>query len=165
MATETMKTLRENAEKAIAAGVANKEQLLAAVPEMIALQSAVTAAERRLKETKETLGELTELCSEYAHGHMRHVFGDSFSVLPTGVESGDLEIDGLTYHFSYGFDGYCRNDPSQKLTKDFLHGLPDGWTREKPELNTTAINAANPTAEELDAAGLMRKPKPKWGVM
>jgi len=165
MANESMKTLRARVEEELAAGVANKERLLAAVPAMMALQSAVNVADMNLKDTKAVLEKLAEACSDYAHEHPEYVFTDTFSVSPIGVQSGDLTIDGRTYHFSYGFDGYRRDDPSQKLTQDFLKTLPKGWTKSETKIDTSAINKLKPSNEELAAAGLQRKPKPQWGMM
>jgi len=162
MAGETMKGLREKAEAALEKGVGNKSELLAAVPALVALQSAAKAMKKRLDETKEVIDRLSEMCSDYAHAHPEHVFSDSFSVSPIGVESGDLVIDGRNYHFSNGFDGYQRSDPAEKMTQEFLEGLPEGWAKTKLELDKTAINKAKPSEEELAEAGLERKPKRAW---
>ncbi len=165
MARETMKVLREAAEAALANCVTNKEQLLAAVPTLVELQKAAKNAELRLKETKAVIDALSKECSAYAHEHPEYVFSETFSVSPIGVESGDLVIDGVGYHFSYGFEGYMRSDPAEKMTQDFLKALPDGWAKSKLSLDTTAINKAKPSEDELAEAGLERKPKCSWCEM
>ncbi len=162
MAMKSMKDLREIAEAALATGVANKEQLQSAVPALVALQNAVRSMELRIKETKDVMQALSAACSAYAHRHPEYVFNQSFSVSPIGVESGDLVVDGRTYHFSLGFDGYEHEDPAQKKTQDFLASLPKAWTKTKIELNTSGINKAKPTDEELSKHHLVRKFKKVW---
>ena len=165
MANESMKTLREKAEELVRGGIGNRAQLLAAVPALVRLQSAVKMAKARLAETKKVEEELCRVCSEYAHAHPDHVFGESFSVSPIGVESGDVTIDERCYHFSYGFDGYVRSDAAQTLSQDFLAGLPAGWTKSRLELDKTAVNRLKPSEEELASVGLERKVKSGWGEM
>ena len=165
MAMKSMKDLREIAEAALATGVANKEQLQSAVPALVALQNAKRSMELRIKETKEVIEALSAACSAYAHRHPEYVFNQSFSVSPIGVESvesGDLEIDGKTYHFAHGFDGYDRAEQGQKMTQAFLATLPKGWTKSKLELDKSAVNKAKPTEDDLAEVGLVRKVKQTW---
>ncbi len=160
-----MKVLREIAEAALATGVANKEQLKSAVPALVALQNAKRSMELRIKETKEVIEALSAACSAYAHRHPEYVFNQSFSVSPIGVESGDIEIDGKTYHFTHGFDGYERAERSQTMTQAFLATLPEGWTKSKLELDKSAVNKAKPTEEDLAEVGLARKVKRTWSEL
>ena len=162
MAMKSMKDLREIAEAALATGVANKEQLQSAVPALVALQNAVRSMELRIKETKDVMQALSAACSAYAHRHPEYVFNQSFSVSPIGVESGDLEIDGKTYHFAHGFDGYDRAEQGQKMTQAFLATLPKGWTKSKLELDKSAVNKSTPTEDDLAEVGLVRKVKQTW---
>ena len=162
MAMKSMKDLREIAEAALATGVANKEQLKSAVPALVALQNAKRSMELRIKETKEVIEALSAACSAYAHRHPEYVFNQSFSVSPIGVESGDIEIDGKTYHFTHGFDGYVRTEQGETLTQAFLEGLPEGWAKSRLQLDTTAINKAKPADADLAEFGLMRKAKDAW---
>ena len=162
MAMKSMKELREDAEAVLEEGVANREQLRSAVPALVALQDAVRSLQRRIKETQEVMQALSGACSAYAHAHPEYVFNQSFSVSPIGVESGDIEIDGKTYHFAHGFDGYDRAEQGQKLTQAFLATLPEGWTKSKLELDKSAVNRAKPTEAELSEAGLVRKIKQTW---
>ena len=159
---KSMKALRENAEAALETGVANREQLRSAVPALVALQGAVRSMQLRIKESQEVMQALSEACSAYAHEHPEYVFSQSFSVSPIGVESGDIEIDGKTYHFAHGFDGYERAEPGQKMTQEFLAALPKGWTKSKLELDKSAVNRATPTEDDLAEAGLVRKVKQTW---
>ena len=117
---KSMKALRENAEAALETGVANREQLRSAVPALVALQGAVRSMQLRIKESQEVMQALSKACSAYAHEHPEYVFNQTFSVSPIGVESGDIEIDGKTYHFAHGFDGYERAERGQTMTQAFL---------------------------------------------
>ena len=159
---KSMKALRENAEAALETGVANREQLRSAVPALVALQGAVRSMQLRIKESQEVMQALSEACSAYAHEHPEYVFSQSFSVSPIGVESGDIEIDGKTYHFAHGFDGYERAERGQTMTQAFLATLPKGWTKSKLELDKSAVNKAKPTEDDLAEVGLVRKVKQTW---
>ena len=90
------------------------------------------------------------------------MFNQSFSVSPIGVEAGNLEIDGKTYHFAHGFDGYERAERGQTMTQAFLATLPKGWTKSKLELDKSAVNKATPTEDDLAEVGLVRKVKQTW---
>ena len=162
MAMKNIKTLREEAEALVKAGVATREQLRGAVPALGALQSAERALQLRIKETRAVIQALSDACSAYAHKHPEYVFDQTFSVSPIGVESGDIEIDGRTYHFTHGFDGYVRTEPSETLTQEFLKGLPEGWAKSRLSLDTTAMNKAKLSDEDLSEFGLMRKVKESW---
>ena len=159
---KSMKALRENAEAALETGVANREQLRSAVPALVALQGAVRSMQLRIKESQEVMQALSEACSAYAHEPPEYVFSQSFSVSPIGVESGDIEIDGKTYHFAHGFDGYERAERGQTMTQAFLATLPKGWTKSKLELDKSAVNKATPTEDDLAEVGLVRKVKQTW---
>ena len=158
----TLKKLREDAEAALEAGVANKAQLVEAVPALVALQERIVQTQKSINAAKKVVEALTKLCSDYAHDHPQFVFDQAFSVSPIGGESGDLEIGEITYHYSRGFDGYIRTEPGKLLTQDFLSGLPDGWAKKKLELDVTAVANANLSADALAEHGLKRKPRYKW---
>ena len=162
MAIKTIRELREEAAALANAGVANRGQLMDAVPALVALQNAATAQWRHLKKTREVIQALSDACSAYARRHPDFVFEQTFSVSPIGVESGDVEIDGRIYHFTHGFDGYVRTGQGEKLTQAFLKGLPEGWARPKLVLDTSAINEGNPGDGDLAEYGLMRKAKDVW---
>ena len=162
MAMKNIKTLREEAEALVKAGVATREQLRGAVPALVALQSAERSLQLRIKETRAVIQALSDACSAYAHKHPEYVFDQTFSVSPIGVESGDIEVDGRTYHFTHGFDGYVRTEQGETLTQAFLEGLPEGWAKSRLQLDTTAINKAKPADADLAEFGLMRKAKDAW---
>ena len=165
MAKVTLKALRETAEAMLEEGVANRQQLLAAVPAAVALQDAARRMCSALNVAKDIAHRLMEACAEYAHAHPAHVFDETFSVSPVGVESGDITIEGCVYHYSRGFDGYVRTEPGALITQEFLQSLPDGWAKEKFELNVTGIKEAAADADALEAAGLKRKVKSSWSLI
>ena len=84
------------------------------------------------------------------------------AVSAIGVASGDLEIDGRTYHFSRGFDGYCRTEQGASMSQGFLKTLPKGWTKQRLELSATGVSKADPGEAELAEHGLARKVKDVW---
>ena len=159
---KSIKALREEAQALVEAGVSNREQLMGAVPALVALQNAEKAQSKHIKETRAVIQALSDACSAYAREHPDYVFDQTFSVSPIGVESGDVEIDGRTYHFTHGFDGYVRAEPSEKLTQEFLKGLPEGWAKPSLSLDTTALNKAKLGEEDLAEFGLVRKVKETW---
>ena len=165
MAMKNIKTLREEAEALVKAGVANREQLRSAVPALVALQNAERSLQLRAKETRAVIQALSDACSAYAHRHPEYVFDQTFSVSPIGVESGDVEIDGRTYHFSHGFEGFVRAEPGKQLTQDFLKSLPEGWAKSKLELDLTEMKRQHVTIEEAEEHGLARKFKDAWFEM
>jgi len=165
MSKKSMKALREEAEAALKEGVANKQQLFAAVPTLIALQDAVHHMNATIKASNEVLRELVEACSAYEQEHPDYIFDQSTLISPIGVESGDVTIEGRSYHYSRGFNGYVRSDPREQMSQAFLRTLPNDWAKPHLEIDTTAINKANPTAEELAANGLQRKIKNTWRLV
>ena len=162
MDNDGLDALRESAEAALSAGVANRAQLVAAVPALVALQAELKALADRAREARKVADALALLCSEYAHAHPGYVFGETFAVSAIGVASGDLEIDGRTYHFSRGFDGYCRTEQGASMSQGFLKTLPKGWTKQRLELSATGVSKADPGEDELAEHGLARKVKDVW---
>ena len=61
MAMKSIKVLREIAEAALEAGVANREQLRNAVPALVALQNAERSMQLRIKETRAVIQALSGL--------------------------------------------------------------------------------------------------------
>ena len=153
--------LQQTAEELLVRGVTNKAILNEALPLLIELQSATTAAQRHAKACGEVVKALSEACTAYVTDHPSVLEAGDFIPNQNGVLTGDVVIDDRDYHISCGFDGYVPLTRGQ-LTQAFLATLPEGWTRTKTELSTSAINAANPTDEELAAAGLRQKPKNVW---
>ena len=126
----TIKELREKADEMIAAGIANKDALFAALPVLTALQAKAESAKRNLAASVKTLTMLSELCSRYAPAHESVFEKKRLITNQLGVKSGDVVLADATYHFASGYDGYVRNTPD-KLTQDFLASLPENWRKEK----------------------------------
>ena len=162
MEAKTIRELRDEAAALARAGVANRDQLMDAVPALVTLQNAAKAHSRSIKKTFAVIRALSDACSAYARRHPDFVFEQTFSVSPIGVESGDIEIDGRTYHFTHGFDGYTRAEQGEKLTQAFLKDLPEGWAKQKLVLDTSAISKGNAGDGDLAEYGLMRKAKDVW---
>ena len=162
----TMKDLRETAEELLAAGINNKEQLAAALPTLIALQGAVKSTASNLKKSREAVGKLSDACAKYAVAHEKYVFGEACVKMPDGELRGDFAADdGRIYHLTHGVDGYCRTDPCEWATQEFLESLPEGWARSKLELSTTGINSLKVSDEKLSEYGLMHKEKNIWSEL
>ena len=165
MDRKKIKALREKAEELLKVGVANRDQLIVAVPALVELQDAEKSQSRLLSETKDVIKELSDACSAYALRHPEYVFDQTYAVLPSGVESGDIEIDGRTYHFKHGFKGYVRTESGKSLTQEFLEGLPEDWTKSSLSLDTTAVNKADLEVDALAEFGLMRKVDDTWSEL
>lgn len=162
MATMTLKRLRENVENTLAEGIVNKEQLIRALPALVALQDALKFAKKHYDETKAIAAQLSDACAKYASEHHDYVFGESFLITPTGAETGDVAIDGRTYHYSRGYDGYMRDSSAETMSQAFLSGLPPEWIRTKMEIDSTAVRKLGVTEATLAEYGLRRKPKIIW---
>ena len=162
MNKKTLKALREEAEAALAGGVANREQLEEAVPALVALQNAVESLKRRTNALQDVIDDLSAVCSKYALAHPEHVFDRTFSVAPSGAKSGYLAVGERTFRFSHKQNGYVRTDHAQKMTQEFLATLPSDWTKLKLTLDATGIAKAKATAEELSEKGLVRKVANTW---
>ena len=160
----TIKELREKADEMIAAGIANKDALFAALPVLTALQAKAEFAKRSLAASMKTLTQLSELCSRYALAHESVFEKKRLVANQQGVRTGDVVLDEATYHFASGYDGYVRNTPD-KLTQDFLATLPEKWRKQKIELSTSGINEDAPSDEELAERGLAPKVRNAWSLV
>ena len=163
MNTKTIKELREQADEMIAAGIANKDALFAALPVITELQAKAESAKRNLAATVKSLTMLSELCSRYALAHESVFAKKRLIANQQGVRTGDVVQGDATYHFASGYDGYVRNTPD-KLTQDFLATLPEKWRRQKLELSTSGINEDAPSDKELAKRGLAPKVKNVWSL-
>jgi len=163
MGTETIKTLREKAEALISGGITNREELLAALPIVIDLQTRAEFAKKSLASAVRSLTMLTELCSKYALRHESVFEKRQLVMSQQGVRVGDVVLDDTIYHFASGYDGFERNDGG-KLTQDFLANLPESWRKSSYKLSTSGINAARPTEEELAEHKLRQKPNNAWSL-
>jgi len=154
-----LKEYAEKAQELIDEGVNNAVNLHEALPILVEGLEAVKAMRRTLAAMSKNLGELADLCTEYAL-ERRSVFLDGVKERD-GVLTGDVEVDGTVYHMSAGYDGYVRAD-GNNLTKEFLESLPDGWTRQRIELDTAAIKEDCSSSDDLGGYGLAPKPKNVW---
>ena len=164
MNTKTIKELRERADEMIAAGIANKDGLFAALPVLTALQAKADVAKKTLAATVKSLTMLSELCSRYALAHESVFEKKRLVTNQQGVRTGDVVIDEATYHFASGYDGYARNT-LDKLTQDFLATLPEKWRKQKIELSTSGINEDAPSEKELAKRGLAPKVRNVWSLV
>lgn len=161
MIMKSMKTLRTEAQQVLDDKVDTKAKLYDALPKLISLQDAITAANTAAKKIAALKKELSEACVKYAVEHPSVFEGGRLIENQSGVLVGDIVIDDVTYHLACGFEGYERSNGSN-LSQPFLATLPDGWTKTKLELSTTGINAAKPSEEKLAELGLVEKPNNKW---
>ena len=164
MNTKTIKELRERADEMIAAGIANKDALFAALPVLTALQAKAESAKRNLAATVKSLTMLSELCLRYALAHESVFEKKRLVANQQGVRTGDVVLGDATYHFASGYDGYARNTPD-KLTQDFLATLPEKWRKQKIELSTSGINEDAPSDKELAKRGLAPKIRNIWSLV
>ena len=164
MNTKTIKELRERADEMIAAGIANKDALFAALPVLTALQAKAESAKKNLAASVKTLTMLSELCSRYALAHESVFEKRRLVANQQGVRTGDVIVDEATYHFASGYDGYMRNTPD-KLTQGFLATLPEKWRKQKIELSTSGINEDAPSDRELAKRGLAPKVRNVWSLV
>ena len=164
MNKETIKELRVRADEMIAAGIANKDALFAALPLLTELQAKAESAKKNLAASVKTLTMLSELCSRYALAHESVFEKKRLIANQQGVRTGDVVIDEATYHFASGYDGYARNTPD-KLTQDFLATLPEKWRKQKIELSISGINEDAPSDKELAKRGLAPKVRNVWSLV
>ena len=164
MNKETIKELRVRADEMIAAGIANKDALFAALPVLTELQAKAESAKKNLAASMKTLTMLSELCSRYALAHESVFEKKRLIANQQGVRTGDIVLDEATYHFASGYDGYARNTPD-KLTQDFLASLPEKWRKSSLKLDTSGINEDAPSDEELAERGLTQKVRNVWSLV
>jgi len=163
MAKDTLKDLREKAEELVAGGIKNQEALYEALPILTDLQFKAAIATKVLAGTVKIGKMLSEMCSKYAMAHESVFKNRQLIKSQQGVLVGDVVRDEATYHFAAGFNGYERDD-GQKMTREFLKSLPEGWTKTELKISTTGINAAMPDEEELSVHHLRQKCKNEWSV-
>ena len=117
MAMKNIKTLREEAEALVKAGVATREQLRGAVPALVALQSAERSLQLRIKENAERAaavrGEVK--ANEWGSQIRSYVFAPYTMVkdLRTGYETGNIQsvMDG-------DLDGFIDSYLRSQITSD-----------------------------------------------
>jgi len=159
----TLKEIREGADAI--GSVANKAELREAVKLLVAGCDRLAEMGKTIKVVAKALGKLNEKCSSYALEHPACFDGGGLAVSQIGVLSGDLTVDGETYHFASGYGTPVRAD-GQPMTQGFLSGLPDKWTKAMLHLDTTGImqllGKGEKFAEEIAKHGLVRPAKNQW---
>jgi len=158
----TMKARREEVEALIQGGIASKNALIAALPSLTDFKRAIKSDEERIKACKKVAAELEKLCCDYTKAHVKHVFGEEYTDLPTGSLNADLVIDSFKYHFINGYKGLARLDPTQLMTQQFIAGLPSEYVKTKLEVDERAITKDCPENADLEHLGLKYKEYAKW---
>ena len=142
--------------------VGNAEQLKAAAPIIAEGLAAIKGTLALIRLTGVSLGKLNDKASKYALEHPT-VFNDGLHTSPKGVVSGDLDVDGTTFHFASGYGEPKRID-GDAMSQEFLEGLPAAWIKSRLSINTTGINACGVTVDELEEKGLFRPAKNEWTI-
>ena len=158
-----IRSLRNAAEEALAKGVTTKAALLEALPVLVEIQDAITAARRNLGACTDAARELSEACAAYVEAHPSVLEAGRLVANQNGVSCGEIVIGDRVYRLACGFDGYMRNT-GDACTQAFLETLPKAWTKPRLVLDTTGINDARPTDADLARAGLRQKPKNVWSL-
>lgn len=156
-----LKELRIEADGMAKAGVASKDDLFAALPTLIELQNAIETLAVALRASKKAAAALSKSCTAYATEHPSVFANKELQLNQQGVLTGDVQLEGAVYHLACGYDGYVRTDAG-KMTQEFLQTLPKSWRRARCEIDVSAINKANPTADKLAEYGLCEKPNDVW---
>ncbi len=162
MAKKTAKQIVEELTEMNTAGVSNFNSLKTAVPLIVEAQKRTEFLQSSAKEIKEASDELSAMTSAYAVAHLDHVF-DEIDRQPGGTVTGDISIDGRSYHFVDGFKGYERTEDGAKFDQKYLATLAEqGLAKTKLELDQTEIYRRKLSAEDTAALGFARKPNRVW---
>jgi len=156
----TLKEMRELAENF--GKVESREQLKGAVPIVVETMEKIRAMRSTIKVVEKIVEKLNDKVSKYALEHPS-AFDDGLKTMQNDVICGDLEINGVTYHFASGYGSPKRVD-GDALTQEFLEGLPKEWVKASLQLDTTGINRSGATYTELSQKGLFRPAKNNWSV-
>ena len=155
----TMKELRLNAEAFMNNGIKNRDALTQALPVLIDLKNATDIQCRNVRACQKLIRNLDDACADYAIDHPS-VFTDGLRTVD-GVQVGDVLVEDAIYHLASGY-GSPKRLNGEQLSQGFLGELPHDWTKAKLELDTTAINRAGVSYEELERNGLYRPAKNEW---
>ena len=158
-----LKANRERIEALNEEGITSREKLITALPYLIDFAAEVKVARKSLAECQKAMEALSNACAEYALAH-ESVFDDALDHSAVGVLSGDITIDDVVYHLAQGYEKPKRTEEGEKLSQDFLDDLPANWTRQKIELDISAINRLKVSAETLAEHGLYRPVKNEWSA-
>jgi len=158
MAYTKTKELKNLIDEAIDKGVTSKKTLAACLKTILACES-------RIKSMREAITDLDfRIKKAYAKSvsYVQDQFTETVEKDGIFVTNIDLGEEGK-FKMTRSKDKLGRIDESN-LTQGFLKGLPPAWTREKLELNTTAINNLMITEKELKKHELVRKDKFAFSV-
>ena len=157
---KTAKELRKEAEAIILGKVTNRESYelaLKMVFETLERAKLLTDAAKAFKRQAERIG---ELAAAYAQEH-ETALDEPLHEEKDGIMSGAVTVEGVTYRLTLTRDKLKRISGAN-MTAEFLAKLPKAWTKEKRELDTTAINEAEVTDAELAKHDLVRPGKAVW---
>ena len=157
------KDIMSDIQSLLGSSAMNGEAYKAGLPLLFELREKVENLSSLVKSFKVYDKLLADKLSDYCEGH-KSALDDTIVQEKDGQWAGTITLDGKTYRFCKSKYGYLRNDGSN-LTQSFLETLPSTWTRTKLELNATAINAQNPSDEELANEGLERGEKREWSIL
>jgi len=156
----TMKQIRDALD--VMGAITSIEKLREAVPFIVAAQVRTKAANTSIREISKDLAKLADTCAAFALRHPKS-FVDEIKTSPIGVKSGNMLVDGETYHLAAGFGTPKRID-GEWLTQEFLADLPKGWAKLEWRLDTTEINRKCVKADALSERGLFRPAKNEWSL-
>jgi len=157
----TFKELCQNA-TVFSSKVSNATELNQALPIIFELVESVKVHADCVKRGQEIIKDAFKACSDYAIKHPG-CFDNGLNEIKNRIKAGDITLDGVTYHFESGYNGYKRK-VGGNMTKEFLESLPENWYKQTCTINTSGINAEAPTDEELDHYGLKRNIKHDWSI-
>lgn len=154
------KELRKEAAKRIAAKVTNREGFEEALKLRFALLEKVAALKDAAKCLAAQADELGALASGYAQ-EAKTALDEPLAEKQEGVVSGAVTLEGFTYRLTLSKDKMKRISGAN-MTAAFLSSLPKKWTKQKLELDATAINNLGVSDADLAEHDLVRPGKAVW---
>ena len=160
MAKGTVKALHEQAEDALAAGIAERGALEGALRLWASLDERIAglrSMESRLADDKKRLA---EMCSEFAVEHPAEAFDDGLREVRSRQERGSVTLaDGGRFSFTRSATGIVRAEGGN-FSQEFLESLPKAWTNRKLELSKSGLKDADDA--EMASHGLLRTVECSW---
>ena len=156
--------LREECEALLETGITCRDDYLDALKHLGALRVAIASLKSFVKNLTECEQRLSESAAAYAVDHKTAVDGGKgLTEIKPNIYRGQLTLDHRVYSLTVS-PGPIKRMNGDNITSEFLRGLPQDWLKEKPELDTTAINRLGVSGEELFKHGLYRPEKRVWSV-
>jgi len=152
--------IKTAADELLERGVTTRECYMAALPLLFELRDAIGGLKEFVKGLETSARDLSGAAATYAKEHCT-ALDEPLHVERTGVESGTVSVEGVKYRLTVSL-GKFRRASGDNLTMDFLKALPEGWTREKRELNEGALSKLG--ASELLSQDLVRERKNEWSL-